>query len=69
MIPLRTITTEKEIIDIKGWSIKKGTELFIMKEGLPKHPRLGYSLIVVKVNNGTDDYLLCPETCIKDTDL
>jgi hypothetical protein len=69
MKPLRTITTEKEIIDIKGWTIKKGSELFIMKDDLPKHPSLGYRLMVVKVNNGTDDYELCPETCIKDTDL
>ena len=69
MKPLRTITTKKEIIDIKGWTIKKGTELFIMEDDLPKHPSLEYRLILVRVNNGTNDFELCQETCIKDTDL
>jgi hypothetical protein len=35
----------------------------------PKHPVHGYKLMVVRVDNGTDDLNLMPETAIKDTDL
>ena len=66
---LREIVTEKEIKDIKGWTIKKGTTLFVINDSAPKHPRDGYKLLLVRVDNGTGILDLCPETCIKDTDL
>lgn len=67
--PLREVVTKKEITDIKGWKISKGTTLFIMNDSAPKHPREGYKLLVVRVDNGTGDAELCPETCVKDSDL
>ena len=66
---LREIVTVKEIIDIKGWTIPKGTTLFVINDSAPKHPRDGYKLLVVRIDNGTGHLDLCPETCIKDTDL
>jgi hypothetical protein len=66
---LREIVTKKEIKDIKGWGIPKGSKLFVMNDSSPKHPRDGYKLLLVRVDNGTGHLDLCPETCIKDTDL
>lgn len=66
---LREIVTEKEIKDIKGWTISKGTTLFVMNDSAPKHPRDGYKLLLVRVDNGTGILDLMQETCIKDTDL
>lgn len=66
---LREIVTEKEIKDIKGCTIPKGTTLFVMNDSAPKHPTQGYKLLVVRIDNGTGHLDLCPETCIKDTDL
>ena len=61
----RTIETDRDIMDVKGWKISKGTKLFVMKEG-PRHPRDGYRLLVVRVDNGTDDLALMPETAIRE---
>lgn len=66
---LREIVTQKEFKDIKGWTIPKGAKLFVMNDSAPKHPTQGYKLLVVRVDNGTGMLDLCPETCIKDTDL
>lgn len=66
---LREVVTKKEIKDIKGWTIPKGTSLFVTNDSAPKHPRDGYKLLVVRVDNGTGHLDLMQETCIKDTDL
>ena len=66
---LREIVTKKEIKDIQGWTISKGTTLFVVNDSAPKHPSLGYKLLVVRIDNGTGILDLCPETCVKDTDL
>lgn len=66
--PIREITTEKEGRDLKGWVIPKGTRLFVMKEA-PKHPVEGYKVLVVRVDNGTGDLKLCPETVVRDCEI
>lgn len=66
---IRTVVTPKTIKDIKGFTIQKGTRLFVTNDSAPKHPREGYKLLVVRVDNGTGHTNLCPETCVKDTDL
>lgn len=66
---LRTVVVPKAIKDIKGFTISKGTRLFVTNDSAPKHPREGYKLLVVRVDNGTGHTHLCPETCVKDIDL
>ena len=68
---IRTITTKKEIIDIEGWTIPKGTKIHIMDESLPKAPKeLGsHRILIIRVDNGTGILKLCPKTHIKNTDL
>ena len=66
---IRKIVTEKDILDVSQWTIKKGTTLFVMNEDAPVHPRFGYRLILVRVDNGTGELELCQETCVKDIDL
>ena len=68
MKALNTVVTKNDIIDLRGWTIAKGTTLHIMKEG-PEHPTLGYKLLVVRVDNGTGHLDLMPETAIKDIQL
>lgn len=66
--PIREITTEKEGKDLEGWTIPKGTRLFVMKEG-PKHPISGYKVLLVWVDNGTGDLKLYPETVVRDCEI
>jgi hypothetical protein len=69
LISKRKLVTKKDIIDLEGTTIRKGTTLFVVNDSAPKHPKEGYKLLVVRVDNGTGHLDLCPETCIKDTDL
>ena len=66
---IREVMTSKEIKDIKGWVIPANHLLYIINESLPKHPKLGYRLVLVRVDNGTGDPELCTETCIHNTDI
>ena len=66
---IREVTTSKEIKDIKGWVIPTNHLLYVINDSLPKHPILDYKLIVVRVDNGTGDPELCPETCVHNTDI
>lgn len=66
---IREIRTSKEIKDVKGWVIPTNHLLYVINESLPKSPILGHKLIVVRVDNGTGDPELCPETCIYNTDI
>lgn len=65
MKTIRKIETTEETIDMKGMTIPKGTTLHVIKEG-PKHPTLGYKILVVRVDNGTGHLELMPETAIKE---
>lgn len=66
---LREIHIAKDMKDIKGITIPKGTTLFVTNDSAPKHPSLGYKLLVVRVDNGIGSLELCPETCIRDTEI
>jgi hypothetical protein len=66
---IREVRTSKEIQDIKGWTIPTNHLLYVVNDSLPQHPTLGYKLIVVRVDNGTGDPELCPETCVRNTDI
>jgi hypothetical protein len=68
MKELRKVTTAKEVVDLKGWTITRGTILHVMKEG-PPHPRDGHRVLVCRVDNGTGHLDLMPETVIRDSDL
>lgn len=65
---LRKITTKKDIVDLQGWRIPSGAKLSVIKEG-PIHPRNKYKVLVVRIDNGTDNITLYPETVIRDNQL
>ena len=65
---LKKIITKRDAVDVKGIKISKGTTLHIMIEG-PKHPSLGYRLLVVRVDNGTGHLDLMPETAVRDNEV
>lgn len=68
MKSLRELVVKKDVVDLKGMTIRKGTKIYVMKEG-PEHPTEKYRVLVVRVDNGTDDLSLCPETAIRDNQL
>jgi len=69
MKPIREIVVNKDCKDIKGIGIPKGTKLYVMKEGpiapFGKHHRV----LVVRVDNGTGDLSLMPETAVRDKEI
>jgi len=64
----KSIITSKDIVDLRGMTIPKGTTLFIIAEG-PEHPSKGYKVLKVRVDNGTGDLSLMPETAIRNNQL
>lgn len=65
---MREIVTNKEVMDLKGWTIPKGTKLHVMKEG-PVHPTEGHKVLLCRVDNGTDNLSLMPETIVHNTEV
>ena len=65
---MKEVIADKDIVDIKGWTIPKGTKIFITKEVNIKNPmtKKDEHFKVVKIDNGTNDLNLMPETCIKE---
>lgn len=65
---MKTIKIDKDIVDVKGWTIPKGSTLYIEKETEIKNPTTGKIEIwrTVKVDNGTGDLSLMPETAFKE---
>jgi CxxC motif-containing protein len=61
---LKEIEIEEKMTDLKGWTIPKGTNLGIVKIG-PPHPRTGEVVAVVRIDNGTGHWDLCPETVVR----
>jgi hypothetical protein len=63
---IREETTKKDIKDIKGWTIPKGTVLYIVKERKIKSPitNIISNWKLVRVDNGTGLIDCMPETCI-----
>ena len=66
---IREVITSREIKDVQGWVIPTNHLLYVINDSLPKHPTLDYKLIVVRVDNGTGDPELCPETCVYSCDI
>lgn len=69
MKAIRKFVTDKELKDMQGMTIPKGTTLHVMKEKtMPKSPMDGniYKFTVVRVDNGTGHLHLMPETSIKE---
>ena len=62
---LRKIKVKKEITDLKGWKIRKGLTIHVMKEG-PEPPKGSglNKILVVRVDNGFEDLRLFPETAV-----
>ncbi len=52
----KEMVTDKDIVDVKGWKIPKGTTLYIQKKKEIKNPMSGHTEIwyVAKVDNGTE---------------
>jgi len=65
---MRVVEATRDLKDIQGWGVPKGTLLHVIKEG-PKHPRTGVVLLVVRVDNGTGHLSLMPETVVDDIGL
>ena len=61
-------TMKKTFLDVKGWTIKKGTKFIILKEVMIKNPMTQKTELfgVIRIDNGTDVLNLMPETCIKE---
>ena len=64
---IKTEIVEKDIKDLKGFTISKGTRLFILKETIINNPITKRTELfkVVKIDNGTEDLRLMTETCFK----
>lgn len=64
--PLKVIFAENDILDSQGWTISKGTKMYVMKEASIKHPTEGMKhFVVVRIDNGTGILELMPETAFE----
>ena len=65
---MKTMITKKEIVDMKGWTIPKGTTLHIIKEITIKNPMTKKTehFMNVKIDNGSGIFELMQETAIKE---
>ena len=64
---LKSKIIKKDVTDLKGWTITKGTKIFIIKEFDLVHFRTHQKEHFTKcfIDNGTDNYKLMPETVFK----
>ena len=66
---IKKIQTIKYAKDLKGIGIPEETILYVIKEG----PRASFGdhhkVLVVRVDNGTENLNLMPETAIRDTEV
>tara|TARA_R100000687_G_scaffold73435_1_gene64040 strand:- start:439 stop:657 length:219 start_codon:yes stop_codon:yes gene_type:complete len=64
---LKSKIIKKDVTDLKGYTIRKGTKIFIIKEFDLVHFRTKINEHFTKclVDNGTDNYNLMPETVFK----
>jgi hypothetical protein len=60
---MKQIITKKDVKDKKGWTIPKGTRLFV--ETTLKNPMSGKEELIVYVDNGTADFRLMPKTLLE----
>jgi len=71
MKAFKTIETSKDIKDLMGWTIPEGATLHIMRDPkeLPVNPADGTILLIVRVDNGTGQLDLMPETAVLNTEI
>ena len=64
---LKSKIIKKDVTDLKGYTIRKGTKIFIIKEFDLVHFRTKINEHFTKclIDNGTDNYKLMPETVFK----
>ena len=64
---LKSKIIKKDVTDLKGWKIRKGTKIFIIKEFNLIHFRTKQNEHFTKcfIDNGTKDVNLMPETVFK----
>ena len=64
---LKSKIIKKDVTDLKGYTIRKGTKIFIIKEFDLVHYKTQKNEHFTKclVDNGTDNYNLMPETVFK----
>jgi hypothetical protein len=60
---MKEIVTKKDVKDKQGWTIPKGTTLFIIKE--LKNPMTKKEELIVYVDNGTGQKNLMPKTLVE----
>jgi len=67
---IRIEKIEQDIVDGKGWTIPRGAKIHVVKEFDVKNPitQRNEHFKVVRIDNGTDDINLFPETFIKEAD-
>jgi len=68
MKAIREFVTDTDIVDVKGIVIEKGTKLHVIKEPKPLLNPMTQKTeqwLIVRVDNGTGDLSLMPETAFK----
>ena len=66
---IRKLQLLEKAKDVKEWGISEGTILYVIKEG-PVAPFGNHQrLLLVRVDNGTGDLELMPETVVRDKDI
>lgn len=67
---MNVFVTKKNIKDVKGTTIPEGTTVFIIKEKIIMNPETQQleKWAIIKIDNGTNEQGLMPETAIKITD-
>jgi hypothetical protein len=64
--PIKVMTADKDIVDLQGWTIQKGSKMFVMKDAVLISPSEGkVRFLVVRIDNGTGVLDMMPETAIK----
>lgn len=62
---IKQLVTTEDIQDLEGWTIRKDTIVVVVNDCLPQQPFGRHDkLIVCKIDNGTGDLKLMPESFI-----
>ena len=59
----KEVIIKENIIDNIGWTISKGTKIFILKEII--NPMTKKEMLIIQIDNGTNDKELMPKTLIE----
>ena len=66
---IRILQLLEKAKDVKEWEIPEGTILNVIKEGPVAPFGNHHRLLLVRVDNGTGDLKLMPETAVRDKDI